>query len=405
MYHSKLLSVEKTLEIILNFKITPEKEIINLEDGNSRVLAQEIKSLMNVPPFDRSAMDGYALLADDTSRASNSKPKYLELVDEIGAGEVSNHILKSGEAIRIATGGQMPVGADAVVMEEDVEELNGKIRILSPLKFNSDVALEGEDLKKDDLILLEGQILGPHHLSLIASAGYANIEVFKKPRIGVIITGNELVEPSTNLKPGMIINSNKYALKGVIEDSVAIPYIIQCPDNREQLMREVENMVDKYDAVITTGGTALSKGDLIVDVVEQLGNVPVHGVSIKPGKPFGLGVIKETPVFMLSGYPVAVAVQYDIFVRKFILKMQNLDKKFDLIKAVAGEDVRSSPDKYNVIRANFKEEESVVYPLRTKAGINKSILMSNSYIIAQEGIGKVKKGEKCLVLNYSTLKV
>ena len=405
MYHSNMLNAEKTRELIEEFKITVEKEIIDLKDGNSRILAQEIIVMVDVPPFNRSAMDGYAIIADDVSTTSESNPKYLEIVDEVGAGSISNHHLKLGEAIQIATGAQMPSGADAIIMEEDIESYNGKIKVESPVSYNNDVALIGEDLKKGEIILSEGQILGPHHLSVIASAGYKEITVFKKPEIGVIITGNELVEPSINIKPGMIINSNKYALYGVIEDSKAVSYVKQCPDNKEELMNHVIEAVKKYDAVITTGGTAISKGDLIVGIVEELGEVRVHGVSMKPGKPFGFGIVDKTPVFMLSGYPVAVAVQYDMFVRNFILKLQNIHKKMDMITVIAGENVRSSPDKYNVIRANFKEDEGIVYPIRTKAGINKSVLMSNCYIIAEEGVGMIKKGEKCNILKYSSLKV
>ncbi|MGB7968048.1 MAG: gephyrin-like molybdotransferase Glp [Methanobacterium sp.] len=405
MYHSNMLNAEKTRELIEEFKITVEKETIDLKDGNSRILAQEIIVMVDVPPFNRSAMDGYAIIADDVSTTSESNPKYLEIVDEVGAGSISNHHLKLGEAIQIATGAQMPSGADAIIMEEDIESYNGKIKVESPVSYNNDVALIGEDLKKGEIILSEGQILGPHHLSVIASAGYKEITVFKKPDIGVIITGNELVEPSINIKPGMIINSNKYALYGVIEDSKAVSYVKQCPDNKEELMNHVIEAVKKYDAVITTGGTAISKGDLIVGIVEELGEVRVHGVSMKPGKPFGFGIVDKTPVFMLSGYPVAVAVQYDMFVRNFILKLQNIHKKMDMITVIAGENVRSSPDKYNVIRANFKEDEGIVYPIRTKAGINKSVLMSNCYIIAEEGVGMIKKGEKCNILKYSSLKV
>ncbi len=405
MYHSNLLKVSKAIETINKLYIPAEKEMIDLKDGNSRVLAQEIQVLIDVPPFNRSAMDGYAVISEDIKNASTTDPIYLQVVDEIGAGSISDHVLKFGETIRIATGAQMPKGADAIVMEEDVEFDREKVRIVSPVSFNNDVSLRGEDLKRGEIILPKGQILGPHHLSVIASAGHKDIEVYKKPQIGVIITGNELVEPSIDLKPGMIINSNKYALNGVIGDSMAFAHIKQCSDNREQLMSEVKKVVEKYDALITTGGTAISKGDLIVEIVEELGDVPVHGVSIKPGKPFGFGIVNQKPVFMLSGYPVAVAVQYDVFVREYILKMQNINQKFNMVTAVAGEDIRSSPDKYNVIRADFREEKGVVYPIRTRAGINKSILMSNCYIIAKEGVGNIKKGNKCHILKYSSLKV
>ncbi len=405
MYHSNMLNVSKTHEILEEFKFPFEKEIIDLKDGNSRVLAQEIMVMIDVPPFNRSAMDGYAIIATDVSNASELNPKYLEVVDEIGAGSISNHTLKSGEAIQIATGAQMPSGADAIIMEEDVECVKNKIKIISAVGHNNDIALLGEDLKKGEIILFKGQMLRAHHLSVIASAGYKEIEVYKKPNIGVIVTGNELVEPSIDLKPGMIINSNKYALKAVIEDSLSDAHVVQCPDDREMLLDCVVETAKKYDAVITTGGTAISKGDLIVGIVEELGKVRVHGVSMKPGKPFGFGIIDETPIFMLSGYPVAMAVQYDIFVRNFVLKLQNIHKEIKLVNITAGEDVKSSPDKYNIIRADFKEDEGIVYPIRTKAGINKSALKSNCYIIAKEGVGKINKGDKCRILMYSSLKI
>jgi molybdopterin molybdotransferase len=405
MYHSNLTKVEKARENIQKFTKTAEKEIISLKDGNFRVLAQEIEVLIDMPPFNRSAMDGYALISADVCHATDDHPKSLKVVDKLGAGNISDHILNLGETIKIATGAQMPAGSDAIVKEEDVEYEDETIRITSPISFNNDVSLKGEDLKKGEIILSAGQLLGAQHLSVIASAGYNDIEVYKKPHVGVIITGNELVEPSANLNPGMIINSNKYALKGVIEDSLACAQITQCPDNRQELKKAVIEATKKYDALITTGGTAISEGDLIVEIVEELGEVSVHGVSIKPGKPFGFGIIKDTPVFMLSGYPVAVAVQYDMFVRNYVLKMQNIIKNFNMVKAIAGENVRSSPDKYNVIRANFKGDEGIVYPIRTKAGINKSVLMSNCYIIVDEGIGKIKKGEECMILKYNSLNV
>ena len=143
MYHSNMLNVQQTLEIIKKFNLTVEKEIIDLEDGNSRVLAQKIEVMIDVPPFNRSAMDGYAVLSNDLSSASESNLKYLKVVDEVGAGSISNHHLKSGEAIQIATGAQMPECADAIIMEEDVKRSEGKIRVISPVKYNNDVALLG----------------------------------------------------------------------------------------------------------------------------------------------------------------------------------------------------------------------------------------------------------------------
>lgn len=403
--YPELIPVKEAFKIIENIKTKPKKERITLEKANSRVLAEDITVLVDVPAFDRAAMDGYAIRAEDTSKASKTEPVHLKVVDEIGAGSVYPSILKRGEALRIATGAPMPQGSDAVVMHEHVKLSGNMIEIVTPLKAKKDVALQGEDLQKGKTILRAGQFLGPHHVALIASSGHKTVEVFKKPEIAVITTGSELVEPSKDLKPGKSINSNRYALKGLVEDALAVPHLTSCPDNMETLLGTLEHAAKNYDSVITTGGTAMSRGDLVVDAVNTLGEVLIHGVSTKPGKPVGFGVINRKPVFMLSGYPVAAAVQYDSFVRNYILRMQNIHKKFQLTECTAGSDIRSSKKKQNVIRANFNENEGVVYPLKTKAGINKSIVLSNCYIIAEEGVGNIKKGEKCKILKYSSLKV
>ncbi len=403
MYSSNLISVKNALKLIASTKITSKKENIDLNKANRRILAQDIEVKVDVPPFNRSAMDGYAIIAEDTINASQSNPVYLEVIDEIGAGSVSKLTLNDGKTIRIATGAPMPKGANAIIMHEDTELKDNEIKITKPVAFNRDVALKGEDLKKGEVILKEGQILGPHHLSVIASSGYSEIKVFKKPEIAVIITGNELVEPTTELKPGKIINSNKFALKGLVEDSLGIPHIMHCEDDFDKMVEKLQSCINKYDVVITTGGTAISKGDVVLDVVEKLGDVLLHGVGIKPGKPFGFGVIDEKPVFMLSGYPVAAAVQYDIFARNYILKMQNIQKKFNLTKCTAGDNIKSARAKCNVIRA--KLEDGLVYPIKTKAGINKSITMSNCYIIVGDDVEEIKKGEECNVIEYSSLNV
>ncbi len=412
MYHDNLITVKEAQEIIKNC-ISPlkssESEIILLENANQRILAQDIKVLMDVPPFDRSAMDGYAVKAEDTDGASSDHPVKLKIVDKIGAGSVSKVVLKHQEAIQIATGAPMPEGADAIIMQEftRLEKAPQKkekyVYLEKSVKSLQDVSEKGEDLKEGEIILKKGQLLSAHLVALIASCGYQQVEVYKKPVIGVLITGSELVEPSSHLEPGMIINSNKYALKSLIEDCKAISIIEMVPDELDELTKKLEMMVDSCDVVITTGGTAVSEGDLIVDLVEEKGEVLFHGVSIKPGKPFAFGKVNKTPIFMLSGYPVAVAVQFDIFVRESIFNMQNIDWKLKIKSIVASSDIRSSKDKFNVTRAFLKDDE--VHGLRTRAGINKSITESNCYVISPEGKGKIKKGDECQVVKYSSLNI
>jgi molybdopterin molybdotransferase len=411
MYHDHLIPVKKAQEIIKNCISTLKSsgsELIDLEGANHRVLAQDIPVLMDVPPFDRSAMDGYAVKSGDTNNASSDKPVKLKVVDKIGAGIVSKVVLNHQEAIKIATGAPLPEGADAIIMQEfthqeTLQREEEYVYLEKSVKILQDVSEKGEDLKKGEMILKNGQLLSPHLVALTASSGHKSIEVYKKPVIGILITGNELVEPSPSLKPGMIINSNKYALKSLIEDCKAIPIMEMVPDDLQQLTEKLEMLVESCDVVITTGGTAISEGDLIVDLVEEKGEVLFHGVSIKPGKPFAFGKVKETPVFMLSGYPVAVAVQFDIFTRKSIYNMQNINWELKPHKVMASTDIRSSKDKFNVARAFLKDNK--LYGMRTRAGINKSITESNCYVISPEGKGKIKKGNKCHVVKYSSLNI
>lgn len=412
MYHDNLIPVKAAQEIIKKTICSLKSfksEIIILENANQRILAQDIKVLMDVPPFDRSAMDGYAVKAGNTRGASANSPVKLKIVDKIGAGYVSKALLKNQEAIKIATGAPLPEGADAIIMQEFTHNEKAPQRkeeyvyLEKSVQALQDVSERGEDLKEGEIILKKGQILSAHLVALIASCGYRQVEVYKKPVIGVLITGSELVEPSPQLKPGMIINSNKYALKSLIEDCRAIPIIEIVPDDLDELTKKLRMMVDKYDVVITTGGTAVSEGDLIVDLVEEKGDILFHGVSIKPGKPFAFGKVNETPIFMLSGYPVAVAIQFDIFVRENIFNMQNIKWELKTQSIIAISDIRSSKDKFNVTRAILKDNK--VQGLRTRAGINRSITESNCYVISPEGEGKIKKGDTCQVIKYNSLNI
>ena len=238
--YPEFIPVKEAFKIIENIKTEPKKERITLEKANSRVLTEDITVLVDVPAFDRAAMDGYAIRAEDISKASETEPVHLKVVYEIGAGSVYPSTLKKGEAVRIATGAPMPQGSDAVVMHEHMKLSGDVIEIDTPLNAKKDVALQGEDLKKGETILKKGQFLGPHHVALIASSGHKTVEVIKKPEVAVITTGSELVEPSKNLKPGKSINSNKYALKGLVEEAMAVPHLTSCPDNMETLLGKLE---------------------------------------------------------------------------------------------------------------------------------------------------------------------
>lgn len=403
MFLSKLMAPYEAQKLINSCLKQGKIEEIPLEEANQRVIAQEITSALDSPPFDRSAMDGYAIVAEDSFGHSENNPFQLKLVDNILAGQRSGHELKPGEAIKIATGAPIPAGANAVVMEEYTHEKDDTITVETSVVPGENISPAGEDFKQGEVVLKKGRLLGPTELALIASAGYDRVKVFKKPKIGVIITGSELVMPKNDIEGAEVINSNHFTIKAMVESCLATPEMFHSIDNAQQVENLFMDILNKYDALITTGGTAISKGDVVVDVAQKLGEVSIHGVSLRPGKPFGFAQIQGKPVFMLSGFPVAAMVQFDVFVREAILKMQGLSRDLLVIRKKAARKIPSTLGRTDYIRA--KIEGPLVHPLKTKgSGIIKSMVDSDSYIIIPENLEGIEEGEECQVLPYHSLK-
>ena len=404
MFLSELIPVKDALKIIDNIKIKLDIERISLEETYNRVLAEDIEALLDSPSFDKSAMDGYAVKAEDTFGSSQTNPVHLKIVDRIGAGDISKVILKNGEAVKIATGAPIPEGTDAVVMEEYTYEKNDDLEVSKTLFPGENVAPFGEDFKRGNILLESGKLLRPQDIGIITSAGHDTINVFKRPKIGVITTGNELVMSKSEIKGAKIINSNYYTLKALVENTLAVPELIHCVDDAEKVREQFEKFLESCDAIITTGGTAISKGDVVVDVVDEIGEVLIHGAAIRPGKAFGFGVVTEKPIFMLSGYPVAAMVQFDVFTRHYLLKMQNIYKEFPIIKKTASRKIASTLGRTDYVRA--KTDGDMVHPLKIEgSGIIRSMVESDCYILIEENVEGINEGEDCDVLLYDSLKV
>ena len=401
MFLSKLIPVSDAKKIVMNRMKTTEMELINLDEGYRRITARDIISILNSPPFDRSAMDGFAIRAEDTFGHSQTNPVQLKIIDHIGAGQISKMELKKNEAIKIATGAPIPRGSNSVVMEEYTQECNDLLEVEMSVTPGENVSLKGEDFKMEDLILNNGKYLRPQELAIIASAGYEQVSVYEKPKVAVIITGSELIMPKRELNGAEVINSNHYTTKALVENSLAIPDLFHCLDDAIMLEKLFIKTMKDYDAIITTGGTAISKGDVVVDVANRIGEVLIHGVSMRPGKPFAFALINEKPVFMLSGFPVAAMVQYDIFVRAGLLKMQGLERESLIIEKKTAKKVPSTLGRTDYIRARM--DGSLVWPLKIKgSGILRTMVESDCYIIIPENSEGIAAGDKCKILPYPT---
>jgi len=404
MFISELLPVKEAFRLLdENQKLTGE-EAVDLIDAHGRVNSRSLISKFDSPPFDKAAMDGYAIIAEDTFQASADKPITLKVIDAIGAGSVSKVKVKNGEAVKIATGAPIPEGADAVIMEEYTYKKGDEIEVSQPITPGENIAQRGEDIKAGETILETGTVLRPQDLAIAASAGYDTINVYKKPRVKIIITGDELVEPGTKPKPGQIINSNKYTLNALVESAKASPEVEHSPDKPKILKEKMERAVQEHDMIITTGGTAISKGDIVVDTVNKLGEVIFHGVAIRPGKPLAFGMIDDKPVFMLSGYPVAAMVQFDIFVRYYLLRMQHINYEHQLVNRTCQLKIPSRLGRTDYIRA-FTNNRTTKPILISGSGIIKSMVKSNSYIIIEENSEGIDKNSKCNVLLFDSFKI
>ncbi len=403
MFLSKLDSLDDALKLIDENQLVMGTEIIPIGEAHKRVLAEDIISYHNSPPFDKSAMDGFALKGENTFGASQSAPKTLKIVDAIGAGDFCDKTINEGEAIVIATGAPIPDGADAVLMKEYTTTDGDELTIYSQVTPGENVSPKAEDIKKGETILNKNTFIRYQELGLIASAGYDTVKVFKKPKVKIIITGNELIEPTKEeIDKAKIINSNQFTIKAMAEDSGAIADLGHAGDTFEEVREAVLEASKEYDVIITTGGTAISKGDVVLDVVEDLGSVLFHGVSIRPGKPIGAGIVNDKVIFTLSGQPVAAMSQFDIFARRFLFKMQGRDFEFEIVKKEAMLKIPSQLGRTDFIRS-YTDEDHTTHVLNRGSGIIRSMVEANSYIIINENDEGYQKGDAVDVVFFNSM--
>ena len=403
MFLSKLDSLDDALKLIDENQLVMGTEEIPIGEAHKRVLAEDIISYHNSPPFDKSAMDGFALKGENTFGASQSAPKTLKIVDAIGAGDFCDKTINDGEAIVIATGAPIPDGADAVLMKEYTTTDGDELTIYSQVTPGENVSPKAEDIKKGETILNKNTFIRYQELGLIASAGYDTVKVFKKPKVKIIITGNELIEPTKEeIDKAKIINSNQFTIKAMVEDSGAIADLGHAGDTFEEVREAVLEASKEYDVIITTGGTAISKGDVVLDVVEDLGSVLFHGVSIRPGKPIGAGIVNDKVVFTLSGQPVAAMSQFDIFARRFLFKMQGRDFEFEIVKKEAMLKIPSQLGRTDFIRS-YTDENHTTHVLNRGSGIIRSMVEANSYIIINENDEGYQKGDVVDVVFFNSM--
>jgi len=394
----KLTNIDEALSIFLKrLQLKRMNSVqIPLHKALGRILAEKIIAKEDLPPIDRSAVDGYAVRAKDTFEASQFSPKTLKLTKEGKIGQ--------NEAQKIWTGNTLPPGADAVVMLEHVRDIPEGINIFIPVTPGENVSKRGEDIQKGKIATEAGTRLKPHHLGLLAALGLTHVKVVEKPKVALISTGSELVDIGSKPKPSQVISVNSLVLSNMCLELGANPLDLGIARNDiEEISAKIRQGIKRADAVITTGGTSVGYADLVPAAVNQIGKpgVIVHGIAIRPGMPTALAILQGKPILLLSGNPVAAMIGFEVFARPLILKMLGIESEpRPILKAKLTRKVPSALGRRVFLRVYAFERggEFFAEPVRMKgAGVLSTMTRANGYVIIPENLEGLEEGEAVTV--------
>ncbi len=393
-----MIPLEEAQNYVLERVFQLSEERLDISSAYSRVTAEVVTSKELVPPFDNTAVDGYAVKAADTDGATETNEVTLEVVGSIPAGVQPDFEIQHGQTARIMTGAPLPQGADAVVMVEwtNLGENENAVRVNRSVKNGDHIRKAGEDLCPDDQVIDQGTSLTPAHIGLLAGLGVYQVSVIRRPTVGIFSTGDELVEGSQTLLPGQIRDSNRFSLMALLEsDGFETIDLGLIPDNKEAIEETVQEGIGKCDALITTGGVSMGDYDYVKVVLNDMGDMRWMQIAIKPAKPFAFGVVDGVPVFGLPGNPVSSMVSYLLLAKPALNKMMGRSKIFpDVLVGDAAEDFRRRVDgKTHFVRAFTSQQKGVTLVSPTgKQGSHQLSGMANADTLAivADGEGVLK---------------
>ena len=391
----RLTSTEEALKIWFDtLQIKKLKAVtVPLHSALNRVLAEDIIAKEDLPRFDRSAVDGYAVKAKDTFSASQFKPKTLKIT--------AKSEIREKQAKQIWTGNPIPKGADAVIMLENIKKIDSEIEVWSSLTPGENVSRKGEDVQKGETAIEAGTRLKPHHLGLMAALGIEEVKVAEKPKIAILATGNELVSVGSKPSETQVFEVNRIILSALCRELNVEPVDLGiAKDDVEEISRKLKQGLEKADAIITTGGTSVGAVDLVPETVNKIGKpgVIIHGIAMRPAMPTALAVLEEKPVIILSGNPVAAIVGFETFARPLIWRMLELRQKETrpIVKAKMTRRVTTTLGRKTFVRVHVLQHEGEFFaePISTRgSGTISTMTNANGYIIVPENREGLEEGE------------
>ncbi|KYC52696.1 MAG: dehydrogenase FmdD [Candidatus Methanofastidiosum methylothiophilum] len=389
-YEEAIKKIEDSVSFELKSEDTPISSSLN------RILSEDLISPINVPHYPKSQMDGYAVRSEDTFEASETSPVKLKLIESVNAGSAPRYFIKKNNCSYVATGAPVPEGADSVVMIENTQ-LQGKyIALTRGVTPGENIMKVGYDIKKGKRILPKNTLVTPKVVGLLSGLGLKKVKVYRKLKIGIFSTGNEIITPWENLDYGKTYDVNSFYITSKLEKLGCDTYNIGiAKDSKEDILSKL-NEAKKCDIIILSAGASKGERDFVEEAINNFGNLIIHGISIKPGKPTLVGLKENKLIFGLPGHPTSSFVLFNVLVLPFIYKMAGLEKKIEMKKFISSERIYSTRGRKDFLPVMIKEEE--VSSVFRGSGAISSFLKAEGIAIIEENTEFVDKGEELEVI-------
>jgi len=401
---TEFLSIKDPAEvkkIIEKLPIKKRTENIPVKDAYLNVLAEDVYSKINLPTFNRASMDGYAVIAEDTFKASEENPIKLRLIGSVKAGSVPEKKLEKGNCIEVATGAPMPPEATGLVMIEFTERRDDEIYIYKPAPLGQHIAQEGSDIKKGERVISKGKLLSSDKIGVLSAIGLEKVKVYSKPKIAILSTGNELIDPGEKLEYGKIYDINSETISNSVKSCGCQPIKAGITkDNYDDLKNKLKEYLN-MDLIITSGGTSAGTGDVLRQVLDDMGKVLVHGIAVKPGKPSIIGKIDDTIVFGLPGYPVSAFVVFHAFFAPFLRKMASIPskQKNNVLDLKISRRYHSSKGREQYVLVEIEDDQA--HPIMKDSGAIKALADADGYFKISKNVEIIDEGSIIQVKTFN----
>lgn len=396
------IELEKAVEEMLKTVNPIESfEEVDLMMADNRILCEDIYAPISNPPFDRSPLDGYALRSEDSKGACRENPVKLKVIDTVYAGSTSTKWVNNGECIRIMTGAAIPEGCDCVIRVENTDNKNDYVEIYEELSNHANYCFTGEDIEKGDLLIKSGTLLTYVHIGILSSMGYKCVKVYKKLKVSLIVTGDEVCEPGKALEPGKIYDSNLHLIYSRLKNLGMEPsYAAIAGDSSDMVASEIKQVIDDCDIIITTGGVSVGDKDILHEVIPMLGAQQIFWkVKLQPGTPAIYSLYKNKPIISLSGNPFAAIATFELLARPVLAKMSR-NKNLETINTygIMENEFNKKSKKRRFIRAYYENGKVRIVQNKHSSGMLFSMLGCNCLIDITPGTPKLDAGDKVKVV-------